>query len=85
MHELILQLADRGAMLANVGGKGASLARLADAGLPVPGGFHVTTGAYARFVADNDLQPGSGSTWMWTPARSSWSSIAARESRPSPD
>ncbi|HTD78461.1 MAG TPA: PEP/pyruvate-binding domain-containing protein, partial [Chloroflexota bacterium] len=57
MHELILQLADRGAILASVGGKGASLARLAGAGLPVPGGFHVTTGAYARFVADNDLQP----------------------------
>jgi phosphoenolpyruvate synthase/pyruvate phosphate dikinase len=39
MHELILQLADRGAILANVGGKGASLARLADAGLPVSSAF----------------------------------------------
>ena len=27
------------------GGKGASLARLASAGLPVPGGFHVTVAA----------------------------------------
>jgi phosphoenolpyruvate synthase/pyruvate phosphate dikinase len=27
--------------LANVGSKGASLARLAEAGLQVPGGFHV--------------------------------------------
>jgi pyruvate,water dikinase len=55
-HEYILQLADRRATLEHVGGKGASLARLADAGLPVPGGFHVTTDAYRRFVADNSLQ-----------------------------
>lgn len=39
-----------------VGGKGASLARLASAGLPVPSGFHLTTEAYRRFVAQNDLQ-----------------------------
>src|SRR5438128_1285984 len=56
MTELILQLADRRTTLDNVGGKGASLARLANAGLPVPGGFHVTTDAYRRFVADNNLQ-----------------------------
>src|SRR5207302_5240302 len=56
MPELILQLADRRTTLDNVGGKGASLARLAAAGLPVPGGFHVTTDAYRRFVADNNLQ-----------------------------
>jgi pyruvate,water dikinase len=40
-----------------VGGKGSSLARLVAAGLPVPDGFHVTTAAYRRFVADNGLQP----------------------------
>ena len=40
-----------------VGGKGRSLAEMANAGLAVPGGFHVTTMAYRRFVADNDLQP----------------------------
>ena len=45
------------ATLDNVGGKGASLARLTNAGLPVPDGFHVTTAAYRRFVQDNDLQP----------------------------
>ena len=39
------------------GGKGASLAKLTKAGLPVPDGFHVTTGAYRRFVADNELGP----------------------------
>ncbi|HVK23206.1 MAG TPA: PEP/pyruvate-binding domain-containing protein [Actinokineospora sp.] len=37
--------------LATVGGKGASLARLARAGLPVPTGFHITTDAYHAFVA----------------------------------
>ena len=39
-----------------VGGKGASLARMAAAGLPVPPGFHVTTAAYRRFVTENGLQ-----------------------------
>ena len=42
--------------LAQVGGKGASLARLAAAGLPVPPGFCVTTAAYRRFVAEHGLQ-----------------------------
>jgi rifampicin phosphotransferase len=55
--EYVLPLADPQAVLENVGGKGASLARLTAAGLPVPGGFHVTTAAYKRFVAQNDLQP----------------------------
>ncbi len=54
--QYVLSLADSHATLETVGGKGASLARLANAGLPVPGGFHVTTDAYKRFVADNDLQ-----------------------------
>ncbi|MEW5720673.1 MAG: PEP/pyruvate-binding domain-containing protein, partial [Chloroflexota bacterium] len=53
----ILSLTDANATLALVGGKGASLARLARAGLPVPDGFCVTTQAYTRFVAANDLQP----------------------------
>ena len=55
--EYILPLADPRATLETVGGKGASLARLAAAGLPVPGGFHITTAAYRRFVAENGLQP----------------------------
>ncbi|MBN1314839.1 MAG: hypothetical protein JXA42_05205 [Anaerolineales bacterium] len=53
----ILPLDDTRATLETVGGKGASLARLAMAGLPVPGGFHITTDAYRQFVAANDLQP----------------------------
>src|SRR5690606_41588188 len=37
--------------LATAGGKGASLARLVGAGMPVPDGFVVTTGAYRAFTA----------------------------------
>ncbi|CAG0943706.1 partial pyruvate, water dikinase, partial [Anaerolineae bacterium] len=55
-HEFVLALAHSNATLENVGGKGASLARLVNAGLPVPDGFHVTTAAYQQFVAANDLQ-----------------------------
>jgi pyruvate,water dikinase len=44
------------ATLERVGGKGASLARMAAAGLPVPPGFHVTTEAYRRFVEENHLR-----------------------------
>jgi phosphohistidine swiveling domain-containing protein len=54
--ELVLDLADSRATLAVAGGKGASLAQLAAAGLPVPRGFHVTTAAYRQFVAENELQ-----------------------------
>ena len=42
--------------VSEVGGKGASLARMAAAGLPVPPGFHITTAAYRRFVAEHRLQ-----------------------------
>ena len=53
---LILALDDASATLEQVGGKGASLARMAAAGLPVPPGFHITTAAYRRFVTENGLQ-----------------------------
>src|SRR6266702_7923262 len=59
MQEILaftLPLSDVSARLLQVGGKGASLARMARAGLPVPPGFHVTTAAYRRFVAANELQ-----------------------------
>lgn len=42
--------------LALVGGKGANLALLFQAGLPVPDGFLVTTQAYREFVRDNGLE-----------------------------
>ncbi|WP_214321925.1 PEP/pyruvate-binding domain-containing protein [Nonomuraea sediminis] len=48
---VVLPLDDPAADLATAGGKGASLARLTRAGLPVPPGFHITTEAYRSFVA----------------------------------
>ena len=56
MKSFTLPLSDLQADLETVGGKGMSLAKLANAGLPVPGGFHVTTEAYRDFVTANDLQ-----------------------------
>jgi pyruvate,water dikinase len=53
---IILPLDAGKATLELVGGKGASLARMAATGLPVPAGFHITTLAYRRFVAENGLQ-----------------------------
>jgi pyruvate,water dikinase len=53
---LILPMDSPLATLERVGGKAASLARLAAAGLPVPPGFHVTTHAYLRFVSENHLE-----------------------------
>lgn len=56
MNLFVLSLSDSRATLETVGGKGMSLAKLANAGMPVPGGFHVTTEAYRQFVNANDLQ-----------------------------
>ncbi len=56
MSDFIMSLSDTSAGLLQVGGKGASLARLAAAGLPVPDGFCVTTAAYEQFVAVNQLE-----------------------------
>ena len=56
--DFIVSLSDASAGLAQVGGKGASLARMAAAGLPVPPGFHITTAAYRRFVAENKIDNG---------------------------
>ena len=52
---ILLNLDSPQATLEQVGGKGASLARMAAAGLPVPGGFHITTAAYRRYVDENHL------------------------------
>ncbi|MBN1265668.1 MAG: hypothetical protein JXA25_09255 [Anaerolineales bacterium] len=57
MKRFILPLEDKEATLEMVGGKGASLARLKNAGLPVPDGFHISTDAYRMFVKTNQLQP----------------------------
>ena len=55
--EYVIALDDPRATLEVAGGKGASLARLVAAALPVPDGFHVTTQAYQEFVDESDLQP----------------------------
>ena len=52
----ILELDSVQADLNLVGGKGASLSRIINAGLPVPGGFHITTRAYNYFIKMNNLQ-----------------------------
>ena len=57
MPPYVLNLSANEATLEIAGGKGLSLARLSRAGLPVPGGFHITTEAYRRFISENDIQP----------------------------
>ncbi|MCA9962132.1 MAG: hypothetical protein KC443_24020, partial [Anaerolineales bacterium] len=54
-HPWILPLNTTKATLSLVGGKGMNLARLAQAKLPVPGGFLITTQAYNDFVTANRL------------------------------
>ncbi len=54
-RDLVVPL-DAASELAVVGGKGASLARMARAGLPVPPGFSVTTAAYRDFVSSAGLR-----------------------------
>ncbi len=54
-HNPILPLNSDSATLPLVGGKGANLARLAQAKLPVPGGFLITTDAYRTYVQANNL------------------------------
>ena len=56
MPEFVAPLDTKDDSLEVVGGKGRSLARMANAGFDVPGGFTLTTAAYRRFIADNGLQ-----------------------------
>ena len=53
---LVMALDDADAVPGVVGGKGASLARLARAGFRVPPGFCVTTGAYLDFTGRSGLR-----------------------------
>ncbi len=57
MKPFILPLSNPQADLQTVGGKGMSLAKMIQAGFPVPDGFHITTEAYRQFVAANELRP----------------------------
>ena len=54
--KFIQPLNEQSSTLEMVGGKGVSLSRMAKAGFPVPGGYHITTLAYRRFVEENSLQ-----------------------------
>jgi phosphohistidine swiveling domain-containing protein len=56
MSDYLLPLDTAESSLDVLGGKGRSLARMATAGMSVPGGFQITTAAYRSFVADNNLQ-----------------------------
>ena len=56
MTSYAIPLDDPLATLEIVGGKGASLAKLANSGLTVPDGFHATTAAYREFVTTAGLQ-----------------------------
>ena len=56
LDDLVLPLHSQKASLTTVGGKGANLSQLVQAGFPVPAGFLVSTAAYRAFVQDNDLQ-----------------------------
>lgn len=58
MGNTILAFDTKDASLEVVGGKGRSLSEMINAGLPVPGGFHITTVAYRDFVSSNNLQAG---------------------------
>ncbi|WP_030916490.1 PEP/pyruvate-binding domain-containing protein [Streptosporangium amethystogenes] len=73
----ILPLDDEAADLALAGGKGASLARLVRAGLPVPGGFHVTTDAYRDFVSRDGLNDQIMAAVSGTPPEEASRHIAA--------
>jgi len=56
MEKHVLPIDAKDAGLEVIGGKGRSLAEMANAGLGVPGGFYLTTAAYRRFVSENNLQ-----------------------------
>ena len=56
MTPFVLPLGTTTDALAALGGKGRSLASLSRGSFAVPDGFHITTTAFARFVAANDLR-----------------------------
>jgi phosphohistidine swiveling domain-containing protein len=56
MADVTIRFDDPGCLDSSVaGGKGANLARLTGAGLPVPPGFCITTEAYVQFIAQAGL------------------------------
>ena len=57
VSHFVRPLSDPSPELAELGGKGASLARLTAAGFPVPDGFCVTTGAYCAYREAERMPP----------------------------
>jgi rifampicin phosphotransferase len=78
---LVLTLDDPAATVAAAGGKGAALARLARAGLPVPPGFDVTTRAYRDFTAGLGDQLAQAASPVGPPGRPA----ALLDGRPVPE
>lgn len=60
---LVRPLSDPALTLAEAGGKGLNLGVMVRAGLPVPGGFVLTTAAYRTFVEANGLGPALARAW----------------------
>ncbi|MBI9045522.1 MAG: hypothetical protein JEZ06_13610 [Anaerolineaceae bacterium] len=58
MQQSIILSTDSKADLEMVGGKGANLSKLAQAGFPVPRAYFLTTRAFKMFVQENRLQRG---------------------------
>ena len=52
----VLPLSTQNIYLDVLGGKGRSLAKMAQAGFAIPDGYYVTTFAYREFVEENNLQ-----------------------------
>ncbi len=55
-EDCVLPLATKNASLDVIGGKGRSLAEMANAGFAVPDGYYVTAFSYKQFVDENGLQ-----------------------------
>ncbi len=55
-YKYVMPIDAKDVSLEVIGGKGKSLAKMASAGMPVPGGFYLTTSAYKDFVEENNLQ-----------------------------
>lgn len=76
----VLPLASPAATLETAGGKGANLARLLAAGLPVPDGFVLPVSAYRAFVSQHNLARTIDATLAGLDAGNSWALEAASAS-----
>ncbi|MQY04382.1 PEP-utilizing enzyme [Actinomadura macrotermitis] len=75
----VLPMADAEADPERVGDEGAALARLAAAGLPVAPGFHVTAGAWRRFMAAAERHHGELPTEVAGPIRWEYAALGDRD------